>query len=187
MISKIVKGGLLMITPTLESKRIILRILSLNDAEHIFKSWTSDYDVAKFMIWDVHKSVDDTIEWLKKDLQNIDSKYNYSWGFVLKETGELFGSGGMSLKKDLGCYELGYNIMKKYWGQGLTTEAGKVILDFAINTLDEKKFFCRHAVDNIGSKKVMTKLGFEYNADSSYTSFSGEKHFLSKDYYLSVE
>ncbi len=176
-----------MITPRLESERIVLRPLSLNDAEHIYKSWTSDCEVAKFMIWDVHKSIDDTIEWLKAEEQNINSEHHYTWGFVHKETGELFGSGGIYLKKELNCYELGYNIMKKYWGRGLTTEAGNVILDFAINTLGEKKFFCRHAVDNIGSKKVMTKLGFEYYGDSSYASFNGQKYYLSKDYYLNVE
>jgi len=176
-----------MITPVLESKRIILRSLSLNDANDIFKNWTSDSEVAKFMIWDLHKSVEDTLEWLNIEVQNIESKHHYVWGFVLKETGELFGSGAINFKQELGCYELGYNIMKKYWGQGLTTEAGKVILDFAISTLGEKKFFCRHAVDNIGSQKVMTKLGFEYYADSAYTSFSGEKHFSSKDYYLIIE
>jgi len=47
--------------------------------------------------------------------------------------------------------------------------------------------FCRHAVGNIGSMKVMTKLGFEYFSDSSYTSFNGQKHFQSKDYYLHAE
>lgn len=174
-------------TPILESERILLRPLSLNDAESIFKSWTSDPEVGKFMIWDTHKSVDDTIEWLKTEAENIDHNNHYVWGFVLKETGELFGSGGIELKDELKCYELGYNIMRKYWGQGLTTEAGKAILDFAVNALEEKKFFCRHAVDNIGSKKVMTKLGFEYYGDSSYTSFNGEKHFLSKDYFLNIE
>ncbi|ABW18687.1 GNAT family N-acetyltransferase [Alkaliphilus oremlandii] len=176
-----------MITPILESKRILLRPLSINDARHIFKRWTSDSEVAKFMIWDLHKSVDDTMEWLKIEVQNINNEYHYVWGFVLKETGELFGSGSINFKEELGCYELGYNIMKKYWGQGLTTEAGKVILDFATKILGEKKFFCRHAVDNIGSKKVMTKLGFKYYADSSYTSFNGEKTFLSQDYYLMIE
>lgn len=174
-------------TPILESKRIVLRPLSINDAEHIYKSWTSDSEVAKFMIWDEHKSINDTIEWLKVEEQNIDREKHYIWGFVLRETGELFGSGGINFKEELGCYELGYNIMKKYWGKGLTTEAGKAILDFAVSILGEKKFFCRHAVDNIGSKKVMTKLGFEYFGDSSYTSFSGQKHFHSKDYYLNID
>ena len=174
-------------TPNLESKRILLRPLSINDAEIIYKNWTSDPEVAKFMIWDMHKSVNDTIEWLKVEEQNINSEQHYTWGFILKDTGELFGSGGINFKKDLDCFELGYNIMRKYWGQGLTTEAGKVILDFAIRTLGEKKFFCRHAVDNIGSKRVMTKLGFVYCEDSSYSSFSGQKHYLSKDYYLYIK
>lgn len=107
------------------------------------------------MIWDLHKSVGDTIEWIKIkiDVQNIDNEHHYVWGFILKETGELFGSGGISFNKELGCYSLGYNIMKRYWRQGLTTEAGKTILDFAISTLGENRFFCRHAADNIGSKK----------------------------------
>lgn len=35
-----------MITPILESKRIILRPLSVNDAEDIYKNWTSDSEVA---------------------------------------------------------------------------------------------------------------------------------------------
>jgi ribosomal-protein-alanine N-acetyltransferase len=97
-----------MITPILESERIILRPLSLNDTENIYRSWTSDSEVAKFMIWDVHKSVNDTIEWLKIEVENIDKEHNYIWGFVLKETGELFGSGGINFKEELGCYELGY-------------------------------------------------------------------------------
>lgn len=176
-----------MITPVLESERIILRPLALDDAENIYERWTSDSEVAKFMIWDLHKSVGDTIEWIKIEVQNIDNEHHYVWGFILKETGELFGSGGISFNKELGCYSLGYNIMKRYWRQGLTTEAGKTILDFAISTLGENKFFCRHATDNIGSKKVMIKLGFKYCADSSYTSFSGEKHFVGKDYYLNVK
>jgi [ribosomal protein S5]-alanine N-acetyltransferase len=176
-----------MITPILENERLILRPLILKDAEHIYNSWTSDSEVAKFMIWEVHKSLEDTIEWLKLEEQNIDNQYHFTWGFVLKETGELFGSGGIYFKEELNCYELGYNIMKKYWGQGLTTAASKMILDFASQVLGEKKYFCRHAVDNIGSEKVMTKLGFIFHNDSSYSSLSGLKHFLSKDYYLNIE
>jgi hypothetical protein len=35
--------------------------------------------------------------------------------------------------------------------------------------------------------KVMTKLGFKYHAESEYESFSGDKHFEAKEYYLIVE
>lgn len=173
-----------MVTPILESERIILRPLRVDDANHIFQKWTSDPEVARFMIWDLHQSVEDTIEWLKIEVENEKSIHHFGWGFIMKGTGELFGSGGINFQQDKDCYELGYNIMKKYWGQGLTTEASKKILDFAEDILEQKKFFCRHAVGNIGSQRVIEKLGFKYHGGSEYSSFSGEKHFKSKDYYL---
>ncbi len=49
-----------MITPLLESKRIILRPLVVGDAEHIYNSWTSDPEVARFMIWELHTSIEVT-------------------------------------------------------------------------------------------------------------------------------
>lgn len=171
-------------TPTLETKRLILRPLSLNDVEHIYKSWTSDPDVAKYMIWDLHESISDTLAWVKQEVEAIDSDDNYTWGMVLKENNELFGTIGLTRKNNSETFSFGYNIMKSYWRNGYTTEAGRTVLSFAQNTLGIKKFFCRHATENIASMKVMTKLGFIYSNDSTYESFSGKKHFESKDYYL---
>ena len=174
-------------TPILETKRMLLRPIYVSDAEHIFKTWTSDEDVAKYMIWDTHETVEETIEWLKIEESNLMSDKNYTWGMVLKENDELFGTIGLNYKDEEKCFAIGYNIAKKYWSMGLTTEAGKRVIEFAQKELGQKKFFCRHALDNIGSMKVMTKLGFKYVKDGSYSSFSGKKHFDSKDYYLIVE
>lgn len=174
-------------TPILETNRLILRPLRLDDAEHIFKSWTTDPDVAKYMVWDLHETVQDTISWLEEEVREIDGDDVYTWGIVLKENNELFGTIGLNRKKNKDVFVFGYNIMKNYWGNGFTTEAGKTVLDFAKNTLGIKKFFCRHAKENIASMKVMLKLGFVYSNDSTYESFSGKKHFESKDYYLEVK
>lgn len=170
-------------TPVLETDRLILRPLSLDDAEHIFKTWTSDEDVAKYMIWDVHESVNDTIDWLKQEVNDIDSDDVYTWGLVLKDTNTLFGTIALNKKAD-GTSGFGYNIAKAYWKKGFTTEAGRKVLDFANKTLNIKKIFCRHADENIASMKTMKKLGFIYFKDSTYESFSGKKRFNSKDYFL---
>lgn len=172
-------------TPILQTDRIILRPLTVEDANTVYENWTSDPRVARYMIWDLHESISDTIEWLTTVEQSNDST-DYQWGFVLKETGELFGAGSIHYRDDLGGYELGYNIMEKHWNKGLTTQAGRAIMDFAIDVLEEKKFFCNHAIENIGSKRVMEKLGFVYAKDGSYTSISGKKHFESKEYCLDL-
>ena len=51
--------------------------------------------------------------------------------------------------------------MKKYWGNGIVTEVCREILKFGEKELNIKKFFCAHAIENIGSKRVIEKLGFK--------------------------
>lgn len=174
-------------TPILETERLLLRPLTTNDVESAFSNWTSDPDVAKFMRWELHSNISETFEWLVSEETLIESDSVYNWGFVLKETGELIGSGGLVFIESKGMYELGYNIMKKYWNQGLTTEAAKVIIDFGINELNQRRFYCCHAKDNPASGKVMTKVGFRYQRDGVYSSWNQERKFESKEYLLIVE
>ena len=173
-------------TPVLETERLILRPLVVSDAETVFTNWTSDPDVARFMRWELHKNVSETQEWLASEEELIESDAVYNWGFVLKETGELIGSGGLVYIEPKGMYELGYNIMKKYWGQGLATEAAQEIIDFGKNELKQKQFYCCHAKDNPASGKVMTKVGFQYQQDGAYSSWNQERTFESKEYLLII-
>ncbi len=168
-------------TPILETTRLILRPLSANDAETIYKNWTSDPAVAKFMRWELHKDVSVTREWLSAEETLIESDEVFNWGFVLKETGELIGSGGLIFVEEKGMYELGYNIMKKYWGQGLATEASEKIIEYGTNELKQTKFYCCHAKDNPASGKVMMKVGFVYQNDGEYYSWDKTRRFESKE------
>ena len=174
-------------TPILETKRLILRPMTVCDAESAFKNWTSDPDIAKFMRWELHKNVTETQEWLASEEALIDSDIVYDWGFVLKETEELIGSGGLVFIEPKEMYELGYNIMKKYWNKGLATEAAEAIIAFGKNELQQKHIYCCHAKDNPASGKVMTKVGFQYQGDGVYYSWNHERKFESKEYLLVVQ
>ena len=127
-------------TPILATERLLLRPLTVDDAESAFANWTSDPDVAKFMRWELHKSISETREWLLSEETLIESDRVYNWGFILKETGELIGSGGLVFVDSKDMYELGYNMMRKYWRKGLTTEAANAIIGFGKNKLMQKQF-----------------------------------------------
>lgn len=176
-----------MITPILETQRLLLRPMTVNDAESAFQNWTSDPEIAKFMRWERHKDITETREWLASEESFIKSDMVYNWGFVLKETGELIGSGGLVFIESKEMYELGYNIMKKYWGQGLATEASHMIIDFVKKELKQKQLYCCHAKDNPASGKVMMKVGFQYQNDGVYYSWNRERKFESKEYLLVCE
>ena len=173
-----------MTTEELETDRMILRTLSTLDADQAFKNWTSDEDVTKYVGWSIHKSKSETFNWLKNEESNIFSDVNYTWGFVLKSTGELIGSGGIKFVSSVDMYEVGYNIMKAYWGNGLTTEALRKILEFSRDTLGIHTVLGRHAVENIGSEKVLKKLGFKFTKFGKYKADDRKKNFTTKEYIL---
>lgn len=171
----------------LETKRITLRKLKVSDAEQVFKNWTSDDEVSKYMRWTTHKSVEDTVNWLKEEEKNY-KKYNYyTWGIELKETKELIGSISALYRKGERRYEIGYGIGKKYWRQGYTTESLRKVMDFLINEVGIKKFRCAHAKLNPVSGIVMQKVGFKYVKDDYYESFDKTKKYESKVYYLDIK
>ena len=149
----------------IETDRLILRPLTIADAETAFYGWTGDAEVAEYVSWLPHHSIEDTIEWLKEvdwnqAIAGDTPRDNYIWGFVLKETGELFGSGGLIWEEGCQLYQVGYSIMKSHWNNGYTTEAMRAILDFAAANLGIKRVAGGHAKENLASAKVIEKLGF---------------------------
>jgi len=173
-------------TPILETERLILRPLTVADADVVFSGWASDPEVTKYMSYSAHKSVDETIEWLTQEEKNINNDKYFSWGFTLKEIGRLIGSGGVGYNEEHKMFAPGYNIMKAYWGKGLTTEALKAIIDFAVSELGAREFFCNHATENIASGKVMEKVGFVYQKDGEFKKLDGSETFPSREYLLNI-
>ena len=176
-------------TNILETERLILRPLTLADADTAYK-WTGDPEVAELVSWLPHHSIDDVIEWLNeiewKSDWSVTTNDNYIWGFILKETGELFGSGGLIWEEGYQLYQVGYNIMKTHWNRGYTTEAMKAILRFTALHFGLRKVAGGHAKENHASAKVLKKLGFVYDRDDITPHVDGIRFFDSREYYLEL-
>lgn len=161
-------------TPILETERLILRPLTMDDAQTAFDRWTSDKRVAKYMIWTAHKSIDETLGWLKFASETVTCDTKYDWGIVEKDNGYLFGSCSIYFKENIGLYEIGYGIMYDHWNKGYTTEATKAMIDFAKENLNVKQLYAQHHVDNPASGKVMIKNGFVPTGHGEFTTFNGD-------------
>jgi ribosomal-protein-alanine N-acetyltransferase len=181
----------------LETKRLILRPLTLADAETAYYGWTGNAEANKWVSWLPHHSLDEAVEWLKdisweQPVINGSHRDNYIWGFVLKETGEAphdvyFGSGGLIWEENYQLYQVGYNINKSHWNKGYTTEAMRAILNFAAQNLGLKRVAGGHAKENLASAKVLEKLGFFYDRDDITPHVDGIRAFDSRKYYLDLE
>ena len=72
-------------TKELETERLILRKFTLDDAKDMFNNYGSDSDTSKYLVWNTHKNIEDSISYIKDVLEKYQKDNFYCWGVVLKE------------------------------------------------------------------------------------------------------
>jgi RimJ/RimL family protein N-acetyltransferase len=83
------------------------------------------------------------------------------FGIELLATGELIGNAGLHhfFEQNRRC-EIGYSLASKHWGQGYATEALRTIIRHGFDALDLNRIEADIDPRNIGSARVLEKLGF---------------------------
>lgn len=170
--------------PILETERLILRPITLEDAPACFQ-WNSDERVTKFMSYPTLTDISQTVEWIESTL--VDEK-EYNWAFVLKCENKVIGTGSIGPDEQMkGYWGIGYNLHFDYWHKGYCTEAMRAIVDYAHNTLGVNKICSHHAVENPRSGKVMEKLGLKFHHYGEYTKLDNSQTFRAKFYTMKME
>ena len=150
-------------TVTLESERLILRKFTIEDADEMFMNWTSDSEVAKYMRWNAHKTVDETKEILRNRVERYNNLNTYHWAIVLKGNDMLVGNIAMMISNENDmCGEVAYCIKRQHWGKGIITESLTMVLDFGFKEVNFNRIEAYHVIANPGSGKVMQKAGMKY-------------------------
>lgn len=162
---------------TITTERLILRPLTLDDAEAAFE-WTGDERVARYMIYSTHESIETTKEWLRT-VKSTDTQFEF--GFVRRSDNKLIGSGGIRLLED-GFWEFGYNFRFDCWGMGYATEASKAMIDHVRSKFGDVPLRAECAAENTASAHVIEKCGLVFKGFGEYTSYDGLKTFKAKIY-----
>lgn len=83
--------------------------------------------------------------------------------FAIEHAGELAGVAGLVLQSDVyqGSAELGYWLGEPYWGQGIATEAVKLITRYGFENLGLRRVYAGVFGHNAASCRVLEKAGFE--------------------------
>lgn len=142
----------------LETKRLILRPLTLEDSTDVF-AYVSDEETMKY-IFNPHTSLNQTKEFIAS--YYLSSPLGF-YALELKENKKMIGVVEFRVDDKKRQGELGYMLNKSYWNQGLTTEACLRILDFGFNSLLLKKIISGHDKGHVYSGKVLKKIGMSFN------------------------
>ena len=147
---------------TLETERLILRKFKEEDFEAVH-SYGGCAENLTYMLFGPN-SEEQTMDVIKRFIRQAEENpiVNYDYAVVLKESVKLIGSCGITLSDDKG--EVGWLIHRDYWNKGYGTELAKELLRFGFKDLKLRRIVASCDAENIGSYKIMEKLGMRKEA-----------------------
>lgn len=89
------------------------------------------------------------------------------WPIFLLEDGRHVGVCGLRPWKP-GVPELGFHLRPEFWRQGLAFEAASAVIQHGFARLDATALFAGHHRENVASRKLLLKLGFQYAGEEIY-------------------
>ncbi|MDR2833741.1 MAG: GNAT family N-acetyltransferase [Streptococcaceae bacterium] len=166
---------------TLETTRLILRKIQIEDAPRMFE-YASDLDVVEYLTFPVHQSIEDT----EKSIADFFMpNYLTSWGIVEKSSGKFIGAIDIRLGQKI-IAEFGWVLAKNVLGKGYMPEAAACLRDLCFNELDIKAIISHHDSKNPKSGRVMEKIGMNH-LGQIWAVGKDEQLVLSEYYGLSLE
>jgi ribosomal-protein-alanine N-acetyltransferase len=148
--------------PTLETERLILRKMVLNDAEAVF-AYASNSEVSRYTLWETHRSIEDSRAFLEFATQKYENGGEPDWGIVYRGNGCLVGACGLvNWEAEHARAEVGFVLSREYWGRGLMSEAVRAILRFGFERMNLNRIEARCIAENAASARVMEKAGMFY-------------------------
>jgi ribosomal-protein-alanine N-acetyltransferase len=148
--------------PQLETPRLKLRKLSMRDSNDIFE-YACDREVAKYVSWDFHRSVADSIHFIRIILHNYSVGEPSPWGIVYTELNKLIGTIGFHNRSvEHKRAEIGYALSSAFWNRGIMTEALREVIRFGFEAMELNRIEAKCVDENSASERVMIKCGMAY-------------------------
>lgn len=162
----------------IETERTIMRKLSKEDALD-FYNLNLDEEVLKYTGDQPFENIQASIDFLT----NYDQYEKYGVGrlaVIDKTTLKFIGWCGLKYSLDKNEYDIGFRFFKNYWNNGFATETAKKCLEYGFDELKIERIVGRAMHENIGSIKVLEKIGMKFKENFDFEGHRGVIYELSK-------
>lgn len=150
-------------TRRIETKRLILRRFTLDDALPMYRNWASDPEVTKYLTWQTHENAEQTKNVLESWISSYENEDKYIWCIAKKDNDEPIGSiNAFHYQEKINAMEVGYCVSRSYWHQGITSEALGAVMKYLLDEVGIDRIEARHDAINPNSGGVMRKCGMKH-------------------------
>ena len=159
--------------PVLETRKLKLRKISMDDADNIFLLRTNN-EAMKY----IHKTKLNSIEDAKELINKMNEPDRIQWGITLKSTDTIIGTIGYHrIEKENFRAEIGYMLHPQYWGKGIMSEAISVVINYGFREIKLHSIKAVINPENIASKKLLENFKFIQEAYFKENFFFEEKFY----------
>ena len=146
----------------LETARLSLRPLVMNDVDQIHRIWT-DPDVRKYLWDDEVISREQAASVLADSLAHFEGTGDGLWAARQKDEETIIGFCGYWFFHDPPELELLYGMATQQWGRGLAAEAARAMMRYGFEELGLARVQASTDALNRASVRVMEKCGMTFD------------------------
>lgn len=162
-----------------ETPRLVIRSFEPADAEALFRVF-ADPAVRRYL----PPAPEPTIERIRAAVERRiagDRERGFSlWAVERKDSGELIGNCGFNAVEGGPEIELAYHYARSAWNQGFGTEAAGACLAQGFGPLALSRVIALAYPANVGSWRIMEKVGMRYEGTASYFGIDGLKKYAAE-------
>ena len=169
-----------MTTVHIETARLILRTVTLDDVAEVALRWNLDEPPIS------RDEASGRVQWmLANHERNAAGRLvHLCLAIVQRETGRIIGWCGLDQRDASKAHPvLFYLLQAAHWGQGLATEAARAVLDYAFGELALPRVDAAAAAENAASVRVLEKIGMPR---LGHDEEGGHAFSLTRDEFLSM-
>jgi RimJ/RimL family protein N-acetyltransferase len=163
---------------------LVIRPLDDRDAD-AWIAMLSDPEVARFLPPGPAPTTD-TFERAIETRHAMEREIGYAmWAIDDATTARFIGQCGIrpakSMDNDAGSeIDLAYHFARAFWNEGYATEAATAVLAHGFGTLGLDSIMAVVVADNVGSWRVMEKIGMRYEGLADYYGLKGLKKYVAE-------
>lgn len=171
-----------MLSPKLETERLILRRYQETDIDMQYKILTDERLSQYIKFPNLTKA--EELKCIKNWIKEADESKYEKWVITLKDNNIPIGNISVNgIEKKHNYCNVGYVIMFDYWGNGYASEALKAVSDYLLS--DNKYYLVECSCNelNTQSSKVMLKAGFKKDGYIANRRLNNDGTYSGVEYY----
>jgi ribosomal-protein-alanine N-acetyltransferase len=153
--------------PNILTGRLILRQMTLDDAEELYSFYSADTQIIKYLDWNGPSSIEQAKNLIDAWNQQFEDKRLFPWGITLNTDHKLIGTimcmpvRGTFDASPLSPVSVGFELSGVHWNKGIMSEALGAVIRFGFDKIGAHRIQAEVVPQNRISLRLLEKLGFK--------------------------